>query len=188
MDVTNLTGQFLIAMPGMTDPRFDRTVVYICAHSEEDGALGLIINKPSSDINFSDLLEQLEIGHFAPGQDVDIHIGGPVESGRGFVLHSPEYTCDGTQIMDDSSLGLTSTLDILEDIAAGRGPQKTLMALGYAGWAPGQLEDEIAGNGWLTGQANRQIIFDHADEDKWQAAMTHIGVSPLLLSDVAGHA
>lgn len=183
----DLSGQLLIAMPGMGDPRFAQSVVYICAHSEE-GAMGLIINKPAPEVRFADLLEQLEIGKPRPGQDIRVHFGGPVETGRGFVLHSTDYlTGQGTMKVSDS-IALTATLDVLEEIASGTGPARSLMALGYSGWGPGQLESEIAQNGWLTVPASDDIVFGRANEHKWTAALKALGVDPLTLSDTAGHA
>ena len=140
-----MTGQLLIAMPNMADPRFARTVIYLCAHSDE-GAMGLVINKPMPQITFVDLLEQLEIETEGTVEDQMVHFGGPVESGRGFVLHSGEFQREGTMMVDDV-VGLTATIDILRAIAAGDGPDKHLLALGYAGWGPGQLDGEIQANG-----------------------------------------
>ena len=181
-----LTGQLLIAMPNMADPRFARTVIYLCAHSDE-GAMGLVINKPMPQITFVDLLEQLEIETEGTVQDQMVHFGGPVESGRGFVLHSGEFQREGTMMVDES-VGLTATIDILRAIAAGEGPDKHLLALGYAGWGPGQLDGEIQANGWLHAPADEAILFDHDLSTKWERSIAKLGVSPAMLSGDAGHA
>ena len=183
----NLSGKLLIAMPGMGDPRFEQSVVYLCAHSR-DGAMGLIVNKPIEDLRFSDLLEQLGIPP-GPGRiEVPVHAGGPVEHGRGFVLHSAEYRSKASTLKVDDTFGMTSTLDILEDLAAGRGPDAALLALGYSGWGPGQLESEIGHNGWLTCDASRDIVFNHSDDGKWRAALTALGIDAHLLSSTSGRA
>ncbi|MDX1781374.1 MAG: YqgE/AlgH family protein [Thalassovita sp.] len=183
----DLTGQLLIAMPGMADPRFDHAVVFICAHSDE-GAMGLIVNKPTDEVGLMDMLEQLSI-EAGPGvRDIGVHFGGPVETGRGFVLHSLDYVSALNTLKVDGAFGLTATLDVLEELAQGRGPEKVLLALGYAGWGPGQLEDEIAQNGWLTCPADDMLVFGTADEAKREAALHSIGVDALLLSADAGHA
>ena len=181
-----MTGQLLIAMPNMADPRFARTVIYLCAHSDE-GAMGLVINKPMPQITFVDLLEQLEIETEGTIEDQMVHFGGPVESGRGFVLHSGEFQREGTMMVDDV-VGLTATIDILRAIAAGEGPAKHLLALGYAGWGPGQLDGEIQANGWLHAPADDAILFDHDLSTKWERSIAKLGVSPAMLSGDAGHA
>ncbi|ARC89294.1 YqgE/AlgH family protein [Rhodovulum sp. MB263] len=183
-----LGGKLLIAMPGMGDPRFERSVVYLCAHSDE-GAMGLIVNKPLSEISFSDLLDQLEIDRSPGAQDIRVHFGGPVEHARGFVLHSGDYrTKRDTTLRVDSDFGMTATLDILEAIAQGDGPSESLLALGYAGWGPGQLEGEILQNGWLTCDARPGLVFGGADAQKWERALRAMGVDPLVLSSAAGRA
>lgn len=184
---TMLSGQFLIAMPGMGDPRFDRSVILMCAHSE-DGAMGLIINKPAPDLRFSDLLEQLEIPAGRDTSAIRVHIGGPVEHGRGFVLHSSDYRSRESTLEVDETFGMTATLDILEDISQGHGPQSCLLALGYAGWGPGQLEEEIQRNGWLTCAASPEIVFNTDDDSKWSAALESMGISPSFLSADGGSA
>ena len=181
-----MTGQLLIAMPNMADPRFARTVIYLCAHSDE-GAMGLVINKPMPQITFVDLLEQLEIETQGTIEDQMVHFGGPVESGRGFVLHSGEFQREGTMMVDDS-VGLTATIDILRAIAGGEGPDRHLLALGYAGWGPGQLDGEIQANGWLHAPADDAILFDHDLSTKWERSIAKLGVSPAMLSGDAGHA
>lgn len=183
----NLTGSLLIAMPGMGDPRFAHSVIYITAHSAR-GAMGLMVNKPASDLRLSDVLDQLLEGPMPKDGAMGVHIGGPVETGRGFVLHSDDYASQIETLRIEDGFALTATLDILEDIAAGQGPEQALMMLGYAGWGPGQLEREIAQNGWLTSAASRSLIFGLADGQKWGAALESLGIDPLSLSATAGHA
>ena len=183
-----LAGKLLIAMPAMGDPRFERSVVYLCAHGE-DGAMGIIVNKPVPELRFSDLLEQLGIPRPEKGaRDIRVHFGGPVEGGRGFVLHSADYEADGGTMRIDEEVSMTATLDVLRRIAAGEGPKSSMLALGYAGWGPGQLEREIGQNAWLTGPARSEILFGRANEHKWNAALKTIGVDPQTLSSSAGHA
>lgn len=184
---TNLCGKLLIAMPMMEDTRFQHSVVYICAHSEE-GAMGLIINKPQPDIRFGALLEQLEIEKSDNVRDIRVHFGGPVDHARGFVLHSADYRSETGTIEVDDGICMTATLDVLEDIARGSGPDTSLLALGYSGWAPGQLESEIAQNGWLTCDAQKDILFGRANEHKWTAALKVLGIDPVMLSSEAGRA
>lgn len=186
-DAQTLNGQLLIAMPGMGDPRFDKSVIFMCAHSE-DGALGLIVNKPSPELEFSTLLQQLDINVGEPKRDIRVHFGGPVENGRGFVLHSGDYQANESTLQVDGAFGMTATLDVLEDIASGTGPASALLALGYSGWGPGQLEDEIMQNGWLTCDAKPDLVFSGDDEGKWEAALKTLGVDPLTLSATAGRA
>lgn len=177
----HLDGKLLVAMPGMGDPRFAHSVIYMCAHSP-DGAMGLIVNKPATDLDFTELLNQLGITAERPIEGVDVHYGGPVEHGRGFVLHSRDYAAgDGTLTVNEE-FGMTSTLDILEDISLGIGPKACLLALGYAGWGPGQLEDEIRDNGWLICDADAALVFSEDHEGKWNAAMQRIGIDPRMLS------
>ncbi|SER67433.1 putative transcriptional regulator [Tranquillimonas rosea] len=183
----DLSGKLLIAMPGMGDPRFDRSVIFLCAHSE-DGAMGLIVNKPSSGVTFAELLEQLSIDPGMSPREIRVYFGGPVDTGRGFVLHSADYGTNSSTLHVDDSFGMTATLDVLEDISEGRGPDNAILALGYAGWGPGQLEDEIRGNGWLTADASGEIVFDGNDEAKWSAALRTLGIDPVLLSSTAGRA
>ena len=187
-DSADLSGKLLIAMPGMGDPRFDHSVVFLCAHSG-DGAMGLIVNKPRPELTLADLLKQLKIdGPSNPSADIRVHFGGPVERGRGFVLHSGDYAGNPATLRVDRRFGLTSTLDVLEDIARGDGPVQSLLALGYAGWGPGQLEQEIVRNGWLTCDASPDIVFSAADGTKWLRALKRLGIDPLTLSAVAGRA
>jgi putative transcriptional regulator len=183
----SLAGSLLIAMPGMGDPRFDRTVIYMCVHST-DGAMGLIVNKPAPGIAFRNLLEQLEIEPGPDAAQIRVHYGGPVEQGRGFVLHSMDYSGHKATLDVDGQIGMTTTLDILEDIARGEGPGAVLMALGYAGWGPGQLEDELQRNGWLTAPAAADIVFGRDDGRKWEDAVKALGISPSFLSPDGGTA
>lgn len=176
-----LTGQLLIAMPGMQDPRFHRTVVYVCAHSEE-GAMGLIVNKPAETLALKDLFERLDIPITGPAAAEPVRFGGPVETGRGFVLHSADYGADKTTLRVDDDVSMTATVDILHAMARGEGPERALVALGYAGWSPGQLEGELQANGWLVCDADTELVFDAANETKWTRAMRKIGVDPSLLS------
>ncbi len=186
-DSTDLTGKLLIAMPDMGDPRFDHAVIYMCAHSS-DGAMGLIVNKPAPDVRFTDLLEQLSIDEGDLKTDVRVHYGGPVETGRGFVLHTSDYA-SGAGTMDvGGGVAMTATLDILEDIATGSGPNRSMLGLGYAGWGPGQLESELVQNGWLVCDSTDDILFGRAAEHKWTAALKVLGVDPLMLSASGGSA
>ncbi|TBN39485.1 DUF179 domain-containing protein [Paracoccus subflavus] len=186
---TNLTGKVLIAMPGMADPRFERSVVLICAHTAE-GAMGLVLNRPLPEIDFGDLLEQLGIATDGSARRIEVRFGGPVEPGRGFVLHSvPEHGDDPEgRLRIGRTLAMTTTRDILEDLAQGHGPDAAVLTLGYAGWAPGQLEAEMMQNGWLTGEGADDLIFGPAHTDKWQKALRAQGIDPSLLSAAAGRA
>ena len=182
-----LERQLLIAMPTMGDPRFARTVIYMCSHNAE-GAMGLVINKPYPGLTFPNLLAQLGIESTAEN-DIVVRLGGPVETGRGFVLHSTDYMRQGSVKIDESiGIGLTATLDVLRAIASGTGPQRSLFALGYAGWAAGQLDTEIQDNAWLAAPADPDLIF-HADlETLWDRAVRKIGVDVAKLASVSGHA
>ena len=189
-----LDGQLLIAMPVMSDPRFARSVIYLCAHSE-DGAMGLVINQRASHISFPDLLQRLNI---VPSESDDgmsdnvlsmsIHVGGPVETGRGFVLHSSDYFANDSTLPIEDGVCLTATIDILKAIAAGHGPNRAILALGYAGWSPGQLESEIQANGWLNCPADPDLIFDPDLDAKYARALAKIGIDPSHLVSDAGHA
>lgn len=186
-DSMDLNGRLLIAMPSMGDQRFEQSVIFICSHSE-NGAMGLIVNKPAEDLKFVDLLKQLQIEAPASLRPIRIHVGGPVEFGRGFVLHSSDYKQDEATLRVSDSFAMTATLDILEDIAMGEGPSDALLAMGYAGWGPGQLEDEIVRNGWLIGDASKALVFGEQDATKWQGALELMGIDPLLLSAEGGRA
>jgi len=177
----------LIAMPGMGDPRFEKTVIYMCSHTSE-GAMGLVVNRPASGVTFNDLMKQLEIDVGPQSQGGDIRFGGPVEVGRGFVLHSADFHVDESTMRVDDRVSLTATLEILRAMAEGRGPRRRLIALGYSGWAPNQLEDELRRNGWLTCDADDELLFSDDDERKWVRALAKIGVSPSSLSAAGGSA
>ncbi len=181
-----LAGQLLIAMPGMKDPRFEKAVIFMCAHNS-DGAMGLVVNRALESLSFPDLLEQLGIDSLDTGEQINVHFGGPVESGRGFVLHSRDYLQEATMVVDDD-VALTATVEILKVIADGDGPRQSLLALGYSGWGPGQLDSEIMSNGWLHVAADSELVFGDDLEGKWEQAMGKIGVDPRMLSDDAGHA
>ncbi|MBC6440958.1 MAG: YqgE/AlgH family protein [Rhodospirillales bacterium] len=175
-----LEGRCLIAMPTIGDPRFDRTLIYMCAHSA-DGAMGLVVNKPLEDFSFAALLGQMGIEVRSTADAIRLHFGGPVETGRGFVLHSDDYMHDGT-LQIATGVALTATIDVLKAMACGDGPQSSILALGYAGWAPGQLDTEIQANGWLTCEADPELLFGGNVDDKWQQALSSIGIDPALLS------
>ena len=186
-EARDLSGRLLVAMPGMGDPRFMQSVVLICAHSDQ-GAMGLIVNKPAREIDVNDLLRQLNIEVGPKARPIRVHFGGPVEGGRGFVLHSTDYAATPSTLEIDAQFGMTATLDILQDIARGRGPDSAILALGYAGWGPGQLEHEIRENGWLVCDASSDIVFGDADDGKWGAALKSLGIDALLLSSEGGRA
>ena len=173
-------------MPQMSDPRFARTVVYLCAHSS-DGAMGLVVNRLIDSLTFSSLLSQLGVEAEGEPADMPVHFGGPVESSRGFVLHSSDYLQDSTLVIDDE-IALTATVDVLKAIARGSGPRHRVLALGYAGWAPGQLDAEIQANGWLLVPADLDLVFGGENDAKWQRAIAKIGIDLSLLSSQAGHA
>jgi putative transcriptional regulator len=189
-----LDGQCLIAMPGMADTRFSRSVVYVCAHSE-DGAMGIIVNKPAADTRFPDLLVQLDVIPSEelirlPSQAEKLQVlrGGPVETKRGFVLHTADFFLESATLPIDDGICLTATLDILRAIAIGSGPESAVLALGYAGWGAGQLESEIQANGWLHCAADPALLFDDGVETKYARALGKIGIDPAFLSSEAGHA
>ena len=189
-----LDGKLLIAMPGIGDPRFERSVIFMCAHSA-DGAMGIVINKVAPGITFSDLLERLDllptdnqIKVPVDLSDIPVQFGGPVETGRGFVLHTTDYYSADTTLPISERVGLTATLDVLRAIAKGEGPRRSLLALGYSGWGPGQLEGEIQRNGWLHCDADEELLFKTANDDKYTAALKKIGIDLRMLSSDAGHA
>ena len=183
----NLTGKLLVAMPGIGDPRFENSVIFMCAHSD-DGSMGLIINQESQDIEARDVFEQLGINITDMMSPLPVHFGGPVELGRGFVLHSVDYEADSASMTVSPTYSMTASREILSDIALGAGPRDRLLCLGYAGWGPGQLEQELAANGWLTADPTPEIVFELPNAQKWDASVRSIGVSPALLSGAAGHA
>lgn len=189
-----LDGKMLIAMPVMGDPRFERSVIYMCAHSAE-GAMGIIVNHPAGSIDFPQLLMQLDIIKTADqikvpdnAEPMQVLKGGPVDTGRGFVLHSSDFYIEDATLRIDDDICLTATVDILKAIAKGAGPRHAILALGYAGWAPGQLETEIQHNGWLHCSADPDLVFGRAIEEKYPRALRKIGIDPGMLSNEAGHA
>jgi putative transcriptional regulator len=189
-----LSGKLLIAMPGIGDPRFERSVVYLCAHNEK-GAMGLIINKPAGDLSYANLIEQvmgeageLDARNLSALENLPVLLGGPVETSRGFILHSDDYKSDEAMLSVNTGFCVTASIDILRAIAAGRGPRRSLMALGYAGWGPGQLEHEIRANGWLSGTADRDVVLDAKLDTKWKRALAALGVSAAMLSSEGGQA
>jgi putative transcriptional regulator len=181
-----LTGQLLIAMPTMGDPRFSQSVICVCAHTD-DGAMGIMLNRPIVRPSFGDLLEQLDVKPNPPLRAVPMCAGGPVESARGFMLHTADWTDQATLQITDT-IALTASLDVLRVVAAGQGPRHCVLALGYAGWGPGQLDQEIQANAWLSVELDEAILFDTDYDSKWRRALARLHVDPLLLSDTAGHA
>ena len=181
-----LTGQLLIAMPSTNTWHFNQAVIYLCAHTAE-GAMGIVLNRPLATPSFDDLLEQLEVAPVPPIRRIDLCRGGPVDNARGFVLHTTDWTGDGSLMVDDR-VALTASLDVLKAIADGGGPAQGFLALGYAGWGPGQLDQEIQDNAWLSAPASVDLMFDREHTTKWRRAMAILKVDPLLLSDSAGHA
>lgn len=182
-----LAGQILIAMPSMGDPRFARSVICICAHSSE-GAMGIVLNRAIENLTFDDLLKQLDVGPQPPQRRIPLHAGGPVEGGRGFVLHTGDWSSEGS-LPVEGGYALTASVDILKAIAAGGGPRQGILALGYAGWGPGQLEGEFNANAWLTVGSDEAILFEEEEQEaKWRRALAKLRVDPLLLVDAAGHA
>ena len=182
-----LTGQLLLAMPSLREPPFHQAVILVCAHTA-DGAMGIVVNRPLTGASFPDLLTQLGVEPVPPGRNMRLHDGGPVEGQRGFVLHTSDWTGDGT-IRVDERLAVTASLDVLRTIAGGGGPRQVMLALGHAGWGGGQLEREITENSWLTLPAtDLEVIFGDQDAAKWRRAMGALRIDPGLLVDVAGHA
>jgi putative transcriptional regulator len=188
----NLTGKILIAMPALEEPTFAHSVIFLCAHSR-DGAMGLIINKPMAGMSFMELADRIDLSK-TPSRiaerlmQMPVLTGGPVEQQRGFVLHSTEYPGGDGSLKVSDHFALTATTDILNDMAHGRGPARCLLALGYAGWSPGQLENEILHNGWLHGDAMPELVFSESHTDKYHTAMKQLGIDPRMLSASAGHA
>ena len=182
----SLSGQLLVAMPHMEDPRFARTVVYVCAHSD-DGAMGLVVNRLIDSMRFDSLLDHLNLKSSMEPPDLPIHFGGPVESSRGFVLHSADLVQESTLMIDDD-VALTATTEMLEAIANEQGPKRCVLALGYAGWGAGQLDQEIQDNGWLLVPPDNQLVFGFDNEAKWEGAISKLGIDLSLLSTQAGHA
>ena len=185
--MNSLAGQLLVAMPQMTDPRFARSVVYVCAHSEDEGAMGIVVNKLLASLTMDELLANLKLEPSPAGGSRPVHFGGPVEPGRGFVLHTADYREQATLVVG-GEFGLTATLDILRAIGKGTGPRRSLLALGYAGWAPGQLDAEMQANGWLSVAADAGLVFDDDFEAKWRRALAKLGIDLTMLSTEAGRA
>ncbi len=181
-----LVGQLLIAMPMMENPHFAHSVIYMCTHNA-DGAMGLVVNKELESLSFSELLEQVGVDVPPPEKQIRVHFGGPVETGRGFVLHTAEYDQGGTLTVD-GAFAVTVSIDILRDIVSGTGPDRSLLALGYAGWGPGQLDAEIQANGWLHAPADPSLVFDADIDAKWQSAIAALGIDPSMLAGQSGHA
>jgi putative transcriptional regulator len=181
-----LAGQFLVAMPGTTGPDFEQSVILVCAHTTE-GAMGLVINHPLAEPDFGALLRQLNVEPQPPVRALRLMSGGPVDHDRGFVLHSKDWVGEGS-VHVDQSLALTASLDILQAVAHGNGPSEAVLALGYAGWGPGQLDQELQNNCWLIVPASKDILFDTADHTKWRRALAALKVDPALLSAQGGHA
>jgi putative transcriptional regulator len=185
-DALFLTGHVLIAMPAMADPRFSQSVIYLCAHTE-DGAMGIVLNRPIERPSFDDLLRQLDVEPTPPARRIRLCSGGPVDNKRGFVLHTSDWTGDGSLRVTDA-LALTASLDVLKAIAEGHGPREGLLALGYAGWGPGQLDVEMQQNAWLSVIPDEKLLFDADSDTKWRRALAKLKIDPLLLSGEAGHA
>ncbi len=184
---SSLTGRLLIAMPALVSSPFAQTVIFLCAHSVEDGAMGLVINRRLSQPGFDELLEQLGVAPLPPRRRIMLCQGGPVENSRGFVLHSADWTGEGSLPVDERVV-LTASLDVLKVIADGAGPRQALLALGHATWAPGQLEQEIQQNAWLSAPASDGIVFGTEHDSKWRRALGLLNIDPIRLSSVAGHA
>ncbi len=182
-----LEGKLLIALPSMNDPRFEKSVIFVCAHSVE-GAMGIMINKPVAGLSFQDLLRKLDLGVTPATPDFPVLYGGPVETGRGFVLHSGDYESADATLPVSEDVSLTATLDILRAMGEGRGPHKAIFALGYAGWSPGQIEDEIRSNGWVHCDSDSTILFSTTIEAKWATALGKLGIDVSGLSAHAGRA
>jgi len=186
-DADFLDGRILIAMPGMQDPRFAKSLVYLCAHSS-DGAMGLIVNKRADKLKLKDLFSKLGIPIGKVMGMVPVHYGGPVETGRGFVLHSADYHAEDATLKVDDETSMTATLDVLQAMAMNRGPGRSIVALGYAGWAPGQLEAELQENGWLACPADPDLLFGEDEDGKWDRALAKLGIHPAMLSSTGGRA
>ncbi len=181
-----LTGQLLIAMPSMATPGFAQAVIFMCAHTPE-GAMGIVVNRPLANPSFDELLEQLDVTPVPPARRIALLRGGPVDSARGFVLHTADWTGEGSLVVDNT-VALTASLDVLKIIAGGDGPRQGMLALGYAGWGPGQLDREMQDNAWLSAPADIGLVFDANHDTKWRRAMAILKVDPILLSGAAGHA
>ena len=185
-DESSLAGQVLIAMPGLPDPEFAHSVVYLCAHTDE-GAMGIVVNRPLAQPNFKDLLVQLEVTPTPTARSINLCKGGPVDHSRGFVLHTTDWTGDGS-LKVDAEVALTASLDILKAFARGGGPREGILALGYANWGPGQLDQEIRQNSWLNTKPDLDLLFDTDHESKWSRALARLRINPAQLSSAAGRA
>ena len=181
-----LTGKCLVAMPNMLDERFSGSLIYICSHTK-DGAMGFVVNKKIKEFSFADLATQLPITPLHPIEPIELHQGGPLEKIRGFVLHSTDYVKNDTLVIDDN-IAVSSSIDIITDIAFGVGPKENLIALGYSSWGPQQLENEIKNTSWLIMTPNTELVFRTKDEEKWQKAIDEIGIDISRLSSESGHA
>ncbi|MCR9215087.1 MAG: YqgE/AlgH family protein [Proteobacteria bacterium] len=186
IDTGYLDGKLLVAMPSMSDPRFERAVILLCAHSEA-GAMGILLNKTLDALTFDELLEQLDIQNAGDAGQIKVHFGGPVDTERGFVVHSTDLLHETTLVIGED-MALTATIDMLKTIASGSGPDNSFLALGYSGWGPGQLEQEIQQNGWLVVKPDSEIVFGSELDGKWQTAVNKLGVDPALLSSDIGNA
>ncbi len=182
-----LEGKLLIALPGMSDPRFEKSVIFMCAHSVE-GAMGIMINRPIEGLRFHELMTKLELEVVPGSPDTPVLFGGPVETGRGFVLHSGDYESADATLPVSEDISLTATIDILRAIGQGKGPSKALFALGYAGWGPGQIEDEIRANGWIHCDTDTALLFDAELDSKWASALRKLGIDASGLSFHTGQA
>ena len=183
----DLSGQFLLAMPGVVGGALADTIIYVCEHNA-DGALGLVVNRPT-DITVGDLLQRIELDlslEIGPVKDAPVFFGGPVQTDRGFVLHMPAKNY--TSSVDLGVMTLTTSRDVLQDVSQGRGPNRLMISLGYAGWGAGQLESEMASNAWLNVDATQEILFDTPAESRYQAALSQLGIDPMMLTGAAGHA
>ena len=185
--VATYAGQVLIAMPALAGDHFARSVIYICSHTAERGSMGIVVNRPIETPRFEDLLRQLDIVPAPPARRIELCSGGPIDDARGFVLHSTDWTGDGSLVVD-GQVALTASLDVLKALAEGGGPARGMLALGYAGWEPGQLDREMRENAWLVAPARDDLLFDAAHTTKWRRAMASLRIDPLALSTVAGHA
>jgi putative transcriptional regulator len=183
---SSLVGQMLIAMPGLPDPEFAQSVVYLCAHSNE-GAMGIVVNRPLAAPSFADLLAQLEVDPTPPARAITLCKGGPVDNSRGFVLHTADWTGDGS-LRVDSDVALTASLDVLKALARGGGPREGILALGYANWGPGQLDSEIRQNSWLNTDPDLDVLFDGDHDSKWTRALGTLRITPARLSSLSGRA
>lgn len=181
-----LTGQFLLAMPHMQDPRFEKVVIYICGH-DSNGAMGLVVNKHLGDLTLKGLLDYLHLPQESIKKDFPIYFGGPVDTGRGFVLHSDDFSHPGTVSLANH-ISLTATVDVLQSIAEGNGPKDCLLAMGYIGWGPGQLDSELHSNRWIQLESDPEILFHTPIEKKWEVAITRLGVAPEAFSEDFGQA